>query len=227
MFKNKKTNTILWILISLDVLFILGHISLVLSEAKQPNSFLLDAEDWGYPELFQYVKYSTILGLVTYLIIGQKKYAYVPAIPLFVLLFIDDVFQLHYKAAWYFVYHLKITTVAGIKAVAIGQLLYYIGIGFGMFLFSLLFYKNATYQVKKAFAQIGILLVVFLFFGIGIDFLSVLLENYIPTIIKALLTVVEEGGEMISLSLLVWFFCYLLKENPKTHDSFFSDFKIK
>ncbi|WP_165750053.1 hypothetical protein [Cellulophaga sp. Z1A5H] len=196
------------VLLLIDVVFIIGHLVIVTLFNSEPSTLLLDAKGLGYPELFQYLKYSTVIAFSTYIVFAKKRYSYVPFIGLFVVLLLDDVFQIHSKASYFFAYRLKLHAVFGFKAVMYGQLLYVALLGSIGSIFFMLFYRHGSCSTKKTYIDIFVLFVLFLFFGVGIDIVHQLFLN--TPKIGALLTVLEEGGEMISLSLLVWYFSFLV-----------------
>ena len=188
-------------------MFILLHSSVVLFWNSAPESFLLDADSISYAEVFQYVKYVLGIALLAHLIKVKKIYAYLPVLALFILLFADDLFQLHYKFGFLLAYVLNLFALFGYKAMHVGLLLYTLLIGLLFFGVSLTYYKKATLEVRRTLINISILLIVFFFFGVVVDFLHFfLLKQYG---IAAFLRLVEEGGEMLSLSLLVGYFLFL------------------
>lgn len=212
-FARKNVSLLLKLFLSIDIVFILGHIGIVLFWDSEPSAWLLDAPGVGYPELFQYLKYVMILFFVGQLIIIKKKYVYMPFLVLFLILLVDDAYQLHSKASWFFVHVLNLHTTMGIKGLIFGQLIYATVMGMFLFGFSSLFFLKASERIKHTFLDVFMLFTVFLFFGIGIDIVHNLLENVYWML--PFLTLVEEGGEMITLSILAWYFWYLVLEPHK------------
>lgn len=208
---NKWKTRLLGLLILADIIFIIGHGAVVFFFESEPNNFLLDAQGFGYPELFQYVKYIVIQLFLGNLLIVKKKYTLIPFLPLFFVLLIDDMYQLHSKAGWLVVHLLNLKSVMGIKALIFGQLTFISLAGIVFLSFSFLFYRKSSESIKRIFVDIFMLLAVFLFFGIAIDIVNQQFEQVY--VVSSVLTVIEEGGEMIALSLLVWYFCFLVLES--------------
>jgi hypothetical protein len=200
-FNQKKTTNLLKYLLLFDLVFVLGHIMVVLFNKHEFKAFLLDTQELGYPEYFQYFKYIMVLAVTSYLVVIKKKFAYLPFIGLFLFLLIDDVFQIHGRASWFFMFRLKL------PAVLFGQLVYLALIGGIGAIVTYMFYRKANLATKNTFKDILLLLALFLFFGIGVDIIHSLLIH-IGKIVP-FLTLVEEGGEMITLSILVWYFYFL------------------
>ncbi|MBO0590865.1 hypothetical protein I2486_05535 [Cellulophaga sp. E16_2] len=206
-FNQTIATRFLKMLLFVDIIFIVGHLVIVTLFNSEPNTLLLDAEDLGFPELFQYLKYISVIAFSTYIVFSKKKYSYLPFIGLFTVLLLDDVFQIHSKASYIFAYRLKLHAVFGLKAIIYGQLLYVALLGSIGSIFFLLFYRRGSCSTKKIFKDIFILFVLFLFFGVGIDIVHQLFTN--TPKIGSLLTILEEGGEMVSLSVLAWYFLFL------------------
>ena len=204
---SKWPSIVLGVLLIADILFILGHIFTVLFWGLEPKALLLDAKGFGYPEGFQYLKYLGVMGVIAYLIGRKKRYAYLPLFVLFVFLLADDVLQLHRKASWFFIHVFDLHTLLGIKASSMGLLAYTGTMVLFFFGLSVWHYITASKSTRKSFLDISVLLGVFLFFGVGLDLLHTFFEEHHR--ISLLLSLTEEGGEMLSLSILVWYFCRL------------------
>lgn len=209
----RKTENNKWISIVLlglligDILFILVHSCTVLFWGLEPNALLLDAKGFGYPEGFQYIKYLGIMGVIAYLIVRKKRYAYLSLFLLFGFLFADDVLQLHRWASWFFVRLLDLYALLGRNALIIGQLAYTASMGLLFLSLSVWHFVTVSESTRKSLMDISMLLGVFLFFGVGVDLLHTFFEEHKG--ISLVLTLTEEGGEMLTLSILVWYFCCL------------------
>ena len=204
---SKWPSIVLGVLLLVDILFILGHICTVLFWGLEPKALLLDAKGFGYPEGFQYLKYLGIMGVIAYLIVSKKRYAYLSLFLLFAFLLADDVLQLHRWASLFFIHLLDLYPLLGVNALSIGLLAYTASMGVLFIGLSVWHYITASESTRKSFLDIFVLLGVFLFFGVGVDLLHTFFEEHHR--ISLLLTLTEEGGEMLTLSILVWYFCRL------------------
>ena len=96
----------------------------------------------------------------------------------------------------------------GLRALDWGELIYAGLAGaliFGMFL---IFCIKGSKQYNDTTKDIVLLFGLFLFFGIAIDMVhSFFTETYM---VGAILSLVEDGGEMLVLSFLVWYFSFLV-----------------
>ncbi len=201
----KWSNHLLGFLLTVDILFILGHIFIVTYLWLGPSSLLLDAGSSGYPEGFQYLKYLGLVLIIAYLVAYEKRFSYLPLFVLFAFLLVDDVYQLHTRAGFALVDQLNPLSYSGAKPEIIGQLAYVfiMAIFFiGLFIWS---YNWTKKHNRKSLMKIFVFLGAFFFFGVGVDLLHTFLgeeHRY-----AAILTLIEEGGEMLTLSILVWHFC--------------------
>ncbi len=206
-FNQKKATRLFNFLLLGDLIFILCHIFVVVVLKSKPSVFLLDAENIGFPEAFQYLKYLLVIAFTVYLVFYKKLPVYLPYIPIFLLLLVDDIFQIHAKASFFIAYRLHLHALLGYTAIMFSQVIYTLLIGsISIFLISL-FYKKTSTSNKKIFIDIYILLALFMFFGVGIDIIHKIFEN--TSKLSSILTLVEEGGEMITLSFISWYFCFI------------------
>lgn len=209
-FKHKESTLLLKVFLLVDIMFIIGHISsTLLQDYFEPGvlSAFLVTQDRGYPELFQYLKCLAIVLIVAKLVIASKKYDYLPWLFLFLIMFIDDAFMLHERFGHFFAEILVLQPMYGLRAVDFGELIYatFLGLIFSGPL--LWYYYKGSGIVKKTFFDIFILFSILLFFGVALDMLHQVFEEYY--IMYAVFGLIEDGGEMIALSVLVWYFYFI------------------
>lgn len=205
-FKHSVATNLLKLLLIVDILFILGHAFIALILDYKYRYLLVDT-DGGYPEIFQYLKF-LILVILTFTLTTVKKYVhFFPWFFLFTFLAFDDSFQLHEKSGKYLADNFGLNGFMGLRPVDYGELLYASIIG--LIFFSTLFfsYMKGPLKYRKSCLDILGLFFVFLFFGIGVDMFHQIIVDV--NIVSAIVALIEDGGEMIALSLLVWYFYYL------------------
>lgn len=219
-FQNKKSNSprswkILLTLLFIDFLFILIHaysLSLPLNENTQ--NLRLDM-DFGYAEIFQYVKYICAAILLVGAFFHSKIGVYLTWAMFFIFLFVDDAFAFHEIFGEKFVRYFNISGFAGLRAQDIGELAMaaFLGLLFVLpFFYS--FFKGSE-KSKEVTTHFVLLVGILLFFGIGIDMVHSFMKA-IPG--SGVLTVIEDAGEMLAVSLLVWYSLYLyLEKNNDVH----------
>ncbi|MEP5338987.1 MAG: hypothetical protein ABJL44_19545 [Algibacter sp.] len=218
-FSLKKSNQLLNFLILLDCLFIFAHILIVclvffgfqISWAVF-SSIRVDFDN-GYPEMFQYFKYFIIIIIIISLIYKKKKYHYFSWLFVFVFLLLDDSMQLHENCGGWIAQKFNYSPAFGLRAQDLGELTFVSVVGIGLMLFLILGFYFGDKKIRKINIDIGLIFSVFLFFGVVVDILHQLLsENETLSFIMVLL---EDGGEMIVLSVMTWYFLFITLEQDK------------
>ncbi len=211
-FGYSKTNKLLFALTGIDVLFIGLHALLIylvfirIDFDWSIRPFLVNNDD-GWPEFFQYIKFFIGIVLLIYLLIKTKQLGFMSWILLFLLMLLDDALKFHEQFGEWVVNKFNYQPALGLRAQDLGELTYMAIFGF-LFLFFLIaefIYGNRKYRkVNLDFALIFALLVVF---GIGVDMLHSFIDYNRYT--NLILTLTEDGGEMIVLSLFIWYIAFV------------------
>ena len=223
-FVQKRTSNFLIFLLSVDMFFILGHVLIALLWNFEPRQFMVDT-DRGYPEIYQYGKFGFIIVLSIIMVLKRKEFGYLAWFVLFLFLMLDDAFQFHESAGAYLADTLNLKPILGLRSRDWGELVY-AGIG-GLLFFGLLFIglMRGSKIFRGECYDILILFSVFLFFGIGVD----MLHQWVVDIymVSAVFALIEDGGEMIGLSLIAWYF-YLITTNSRMGQPFlYQSFNFK
>jgi hypothetical protein len=210
-FNNTKANRLLFTLLLIDVILILVHVAvIVFFHAKwtqaQQDPFMIDV-DLSYPEYFQYLKYILIALISILLINARKRNFYIAWALLFIYLLLDDSMQFHEHVGQWVTSQLNIEPMFGLRGQDLGELIYDLLMGMVLLLPMVLCYKRGSVTFRRTNIDIGMLLIVFLFFGVGVDMLSIMFDS---GNVGYLLTILEDGGEMLALSFLTWYFSFLL-----------------
>ena len=222
-FSIRKTNLLLLILVAMDIIFVLGHaivIYLIFIRVEFDwsisNMFMVDY-DGGYPEIFQYIKYISIIIAIIYILYQKKEYNYFSWLLLFTLLFFDDALSFHEQFGGFAAERFNYKPMFGLRAQDLGELTYVALFGPLVLLALVLGYRNGNGKYKKTNLDLVLLFSLFLFFGIVIDMLHVLFEDNRYT--KLLMVLLEDGGEMLALSLLSWYFFFIVFRS-EIHDKY-------
>ncbi|PTL98916.1 MAG: hypothetical protein DA407_17255 [Bacteroidetes bacterium] len=229
-FNHRRTNQILIILLSLDVLFIFTHALLIYLiyiriqfDWSLADLFMIN-NDNGYPEVFQYFKYFIVILILFYLIIKKQGIGYIAWLLLFILLLLDDSMRLHEGFGTWAVEKFNYSPMFGLRAHDLGELTYVAFFGSILLFFLVFGYLKGDSKHRKINIDLGLLFALFLFFGVAMDMIDQLFEyNRYSHLI---LVLIEDGGEMITLSLLVWYFFHLLLK-PKEHDVYLFENYLK
>jgi hypothetical protein len=190
--------TLLFALLVADVAFVLAHYlwtTGVLGDAL----FSLE-KDRGYPEHFQYMKVLSIVIMLLLVTFRTKMIGYGVWSLLFFYLLLDDALQIHEAFGVYLASSFEFAPAIGLRAVDFGELAVS-GIAAIVFLVSLAFiYVSETGGFRMASRHLLLLLFALAFFGIFVDMLHVAVD--MGWRVTWLLGVIEDGGEMVAISLM-------------------------
>lgn len=142
---------------------------------------------------------------------------YVSWLLLFILMLLDDSLKFHERFGSWVIEKFDYQPMFGLRAQDLGELTY-VGI-FGIILLFFLVggYYYGDQKYRKTTIDLGLLFAVFLFFGIGVDMIHEFMDHNRYTLLTLIL--LEDGGEMVVLSLFVWYL-YFLKLKPEDHNKF-------
>jgi hypothetical protein len=163
------------------------------------NSLYSIENDQGYSEIFQYIKEFWIFIIFLILSIKKKHLVYIIWSLLFLYLLLDDSFSIHEIFGEYMANCLRIKPEINLRAVDFGELIVSFGIGFIFVISLIIAHYKVSIKAKKESIHIFMLLLFLVFFGIFIDMLHIFFHD------DWKLGLIEDGGEMISMSLITAF----------------------
>ena len=211
----KNSNKFLLILLGIDCIFILLSFFDRFSSLNF-NNFLVQS-DGLYAEKFQYLKFLGIAILSLCLAIKRKaiQFFIFTIIPLY--LYWDDSRSLHENFGTKIASFLHEgshvdTLISNFRYQDIGEIIYMSLMAFALLIIFLISYKLSDKFQKYFLKKILKLFLVFGFFALFIDSIHQLSGG----LIYDLLTIVEDGGEMIPISFMAaYFFEYLTDRRNK------------
>lgn len=209
-FSRKDTNLCLVILLAIDIVFFIGHLALIVYDWGGP--FMSLTEEGGIPEMYQYLKFILIILMCGFLIIKKNQHVFIFWFLLFALFFIDDAFEFHETGGAFLMNVFDLKAYWGLRAQDWGELTYAALCGLALIPLLIFAYVKGSDRTKKVFLDIGILLGLFLFFAIVVD----MVHSYFTEAqdnISYFFGMLEDGGEMILLSIMVWYFYFLIKNS--------------
>ncbi|WCO03100.1 hypothetical protein [Psychroserpens ponticola] len=228
-FNIKRTNKILAILLSLDLFLVLLHALLIFLVFIRIDfdwsilPFMVNNDD-GYPEIFQYLKFIFIIGTLVYLIIKRKRTGYLSWLLLFILMLLDDALTFHERFGTWASEKFNISPMLGLKSQDIGELAYVAIFGGLLLILLVVGYYKGDEKYRKTNISLGVIFALFLFFGVGVDMLHSFFGNNRYS--DLFLTLLEDGGEMMVLSLFVWHFIFIIIR-PETQDTYLYEYFLK
>lgn len=192
--------TLLLLLIAADLAFIALHVLYVETTLLRGRPFSLEADN-GLPEAFQYVKQFWIVLCMLALFGRTRAVVYVGWAVVFAFLLLDDAFQFHEGFGHWLGSRYSLPVAFGLRPDDIGELLFasFIGcvtvvlIGFGFW--------QGDADARLVSRDTALLVIVLAGLGVGVDILHVITYFKAP-LLGQLLLIVEDGGEMLVVSVI-------------------------
>jgi hypothetical protein len=161
------------------------------------------AVDRSIPEFWQYAKWAALALLLSILFMDRRSLVYMAFAILFLYFLIDDSMMVHENFGATLARYFGFRPAFRLRAEDFGELLV-TGIA-SIFLFGFLIISHLRESSKdvRRFARVMFLLVVALAaFGVGTDMLDIMVPW---PIVRMILELIEDGGEMVVATLMVIF----------------------
>jgi hypothetical protein len=207
---------LLVLLLCADMAFLLLHLWNALSPV--PNVLFSLRTDGGYSEVFQYIKEYWIA--IVLFVVGWRTPAGIYGIwaLLFTYLLCDDALMIHETGGRVAARYWNYLPALGLRAQDFGELTVSAVVG-SAFLVSIAYsYRRGTHTARDVSKDLALLLGLLVFFGIFVDMVQIA-ATALPveglTIPVKGLAVIEDSGEMITMSLIVGYVVNLLER--RTH----------
>ncbi len=214
-FKNKSANLFLILLICGDLAYILLHFIILLNPDLKNYQYSLEM-DRGFPEMYQYLKWLWIIIILIYISAQNKSYSYISWALVFSYFFLDDAMKIHEHVGEFFasVWVDNYTPQFGLRLEDFGELAS--SAIAGVILLSLLTvtYLKTNEIFRKMSKDLVLLILILVFFGIGVDMLHVATMD-LGWKVSFILGVIEDGGEMITASFIAWYVFLMIESNNK------------
>ena len=211
----KKADKFLLMIVGIDIIFIL--LSLIDSfSGFNFNNFAVQNDNL-YAEKFQYLKFIGI-AIISFLLAikrGSAKFLFFMIIPIY--LYWDDSRQLHERfgtkiASFLYEGSHNDILIRNFRYQDIGEILYMSLIALILLIIFLICFKLSDVFEKYFLKKILKLFIIFGIFALFVDSIHQLSGGFIYD----LLTVIEDGGEMIPISFITaYFFKYLINNRNK------------
>ncbi len=199
--RTTGATTFLLLLLAVDLAFVFLHFLLL--EGVIDNTLFSLERDRGYPEFYQYIKTLSIAILLLSVLTKTKVIGYGVWSLLFVYLLLDDALSMHESYGRYVATTMALAPAIGLRAQDFGELAVSV-IAAALFLSPLAWlYMRESHAFKEVSKHLLLLLVGLAFFGIFVDMLHVAIK--MGWKVRFLLGVVEDGGEMVMISIMAWY----------------------
>jgi hypothetical protein len=208
------------LLLFADLAFIVLHSIDILTPFLN-NSLLPLGRERGYPEMYQYLKWFWIIILLGCLSISRRSFSYISWGLVFTYFFCDDALSIHERVGNHIAGNLTITPPLGLRLLDLGELA--VSAAAGMILLSLviLAYLQGSQAFKKMSQDMLLLILALAFFGVVVDMAHTSIK--LGGKVDFILGVIEDGGEMLVASLILWY-VFLLSVRDGNATSYLCDF---
>ncbi len=204
---EKSSNKLLILLLLADLVFIV--IDVLYRMHLVTNPLFSIQRDRGYAEVYQYIKEYWVILLLFFIAIKRVNIIYFAWFSLFIYLVLDDSLRIHEKYGEYLAHYFGLHPGFGLRGEDIGELIVSIFFGTLLFLFiggAYLFSDCIAKQISK---NLFILIMALAFFGVIVDMVHIAIPWG-----KSIWGLIEDGGEMLVMSIIVWY-VFDLKFTPK------------
>lgn len=206
----------IWILISLlflDLAFILLHIVVATTDWLPSLPKLLISEDRGYAEKFQYLKLLIVVLGLGWLAVQRRSRIFFAWSMIFLYILLDDALTIHERGGGVLDRTLQLPEVVGLRGQDLGELIIFATMGIISLVSLVVAYKTdySTQNRRASVYLLGLLLIFSVLAGI-VDILHIAVNSVAASLwLDVGFTVLEDGGELVIVSLIVIFVCRLLK----------------
>lgn len=201
------SSRLFYLLLATDVVFIILHLIYEYSGILSNPRFSLEL-DRGYGELFQYLKEYWIVLLLGFLAVQKRSPLYLAWSLLFSYLLLDDSLEIHEKLGGVISNKLAFSSALNLRAGDFGELVVSASVGLFFLIFIAIAYRFGDRTSRKTSKYLIMMLCALALFGIVVDMIHILV---LYTSLDPLLALVEDGGEMVVMSVIAWF-VFLLPE---------------
>jgi hypothetical protein len=192
---------LLILLIAADVSFIVLHLFHTYTILLPDNLFSI-GQDRGYGEFFQYTKELWVAILLFLLGLRKRKFLYIIFAFLFLYFLIDDALEVHERFGAFLSDFLNFQPNLGLRAIDFGELAVSIFFGALFFIAIGITHHQSDSSARTISKYLIILIVLLALFGVVMDMLEVIVEH---AVVNPILVMIEEGGEMLVMSMITWF----------------------
>lgn len=195
-----QKDALLFLLLIADLAFVILHIFYRYTDTISSGLYSL-SRDRGYAEFFQYTKELWIAVLLLAIAFRQRRLLYPVLAFVFLSFLVDDAFQYHESVGRLLAEVFNLPTPLGLEPKDLGELIVFAITGILLAAAVAIFYFLADPETRAATRPVIALIVVFAVFGVLVD----LIHSIIPVIsIARVVTIIEESGEMLVMSVITW-----------------------
>lgn len=204
-------------LLALDLGFILLHIAARITNIVPNEPQFLITQDGGYAEQFQYAKLLLIVLGLGLLAIRHRSQIFLAWTGIFLYILLDDALELHERWGAVLDRGGHLPMIGSLRGQDLGEILIFASIGI-IFLLSLVWsYRTERHQAnRRTSIHLFVLLLLLAVFGAVVDMAHMAVSAIAsPLWLQRIFTILEDGGEMVVVSLIAAFLYRLVKSKAQ------------
>ena len=199
---ERSASVFLILLLCGDLVFIVLHFVNELIPVLS-NPLLSIEKDRGYSEMYQYLKFFWIIALLIHVSLKSRSLNYVAWAFVFTYFLFDDALQIHERVGSRIAANLNFMPPLGLRLQDFGELAVTATAGILLSLTLIWAYRGGSQMFRKVSQDITLLIFLLVFFGVVVDMAHVAIR--LGGEVYFILGVIEDGGEMLSVSLVLWY----------------------
>jgi len=200
-YRTDNTRLILILLVVTDLIFMALHA--LRWWFNTPNLALRIDLEGGYGEVFQYTKYLWAAILIGWFAVKNRAWRFASWSIVFLYFLADDCLAIHETLGSLVAARVSFELPLGLEPVDFGDLVTLLSAAAALAILVFAAQLGAGRNVKQAFIELAALAVLLGLFGVAADLLHGLFKA--DPLLDFMLGMLEDGGEMIAASLLVWY----------------------
>lgn len=187
------------LVVGIDVLLGLTHV-VIMTFFDAPDVWRIDM-DWSFAEAYQYMKYFWVAALLVWYSRATRGWAILAWVPLILFFLADDAVLLHEQAGLWFTAQPWAFGLGPFGAQTVGELGFVVTAGAILVIPIVTLYAMSRARMRWIFRLLAAIVVAFLLFAVVVDAAHSLVQNI--RVLDRSFGFIEDGGEMLLLSLLV------------------------
>ena len=204
-FASRRFTWVLYTALALDALFIALHALYTYTElcpeALVACQRLKITRDRGYAEYFQYAKELVIVGALGLLASRKRSLLYGTWAVVFCYVLLDDAFWIHERWGLWLSLNFDFPLVLGLRTRDLGEFIVSAFFGSVFLIVGLVAYRRGTREAKRVSLLLVAMICGLVLFGIAVDLMHQMVTQ---EALYAVLSMVEDGGEHVVMSLILW-----------------------
>lgn len=190
------------LLLAADAAFLVLHLLHASLGLPEDGQYRVD-RDGGYPEVFQYLKNFWAVVMLGVVAARERRPGYLPWALMFAYLLADDALQIHERAGRVMPWGLN--AVLGLEGVPRGLCELALSASVGAVLLApiALAYLRGDDRARGVHRNLFMALACIAFFGVAVDWVHTAADR--GSALYEAMAVLEDGGEMIAVSLACWY----------------------